>query len=85
MIVLDPLLHNVLLLRTQADMTDFASRFADRQNQDWMAFATITLGTTRLMSDRPLQQGSTQQFRGGQIGRQFLTPTEGLFVFHYVN
>jgi hypothetical protein len=50
-VVLDRPLHSLLLLRAKADVPDLAAWLTHCQNQDGMAFATITLGATGLVTN----------------------------------
>lgn len=84
MVILDPLLHHLLLLRTKTNVPDFATGFAHRQNQNRVAFASIALGTSGFMTDYAFQQRTAQQFTRGKVFSQFIAPPHGVFVFHYV-
>ena len=84
MVIADPLLHHLFLLRAKADVPDLPTWLAYRQHQNGMAFATSALGTPRLMSNRALQEGSPQQFSRGEVGRQFVAPSFGVLMCHHV-
>jgi hypothetical protein len=50
-VIPDPLLYELLLLRAKTNVSDLATGFAHRQNQNGMAFAASALGAPGFMTD----------------------------------
>jgi len=84
MVILDPLLHDLLLLGAKTNVPDLATGFAHRQNQNRVAFSPIALGTSGFMTDCALQQRAAQQLAGGKVFSQFVAPSHGVLMFHYL-
>ena len=83
MVVLEPLFHQLLLFRTETDMTDFAGVVSYRQDQNRMALSTFTLRTTSLVANHAMQQRPVQKFGRRKVSRQLVASLYGRFLFHY--
>jgi len=83
MVVGDPPFNHWLLFGTKTDLSDFAARFADGQDQHRVALATFALRTSRFVADCALQQRATEQLGGWKVGGQFVATAYDVPVFHY--
>jgi len=83
MVVIEPLFHQLLLLRTETDMTDFAGVVSYRQDQNGMALATLALRTTSLVANHAMQQRPVQKFGSRKVSRQLVASVYDRLLFHY--
>jgi hypothetical protein len=56
------------LILTKTDLADTGAGIADGENGHGMSFTTLTLGAVGAVSDNPLEERTTQDFRG--IGKR---------------
>src|ERR1700740_2133163 len=70
LIVVQPALHHLPLLGSDAELLVPTSRISDGENRDLMTFAPLTTGAALAVKDGALDQRTAQNFFGQRQGGQ---------------
>src|SRR5580658_5985744 len=83
LIVIEPALHHLALLRPDTELPVPASRISDRQNPHPVSFAGFATRTTLLVEDRAFQQRPAQDLLGTwQAGHDLAAFLDNVFLLH---